>query len=91
MQTPKGLRRWVSAATDFTDHTPEANADKCEQPSPISVLEVLPYQEESPISDIKHEGKLRNKASENFVSMCFVYTKYVHIGLHNTSQCIYTQ
>ena len=37
------------ASMDNTSET--ITMDKCEQPSPISVLESLPYQEESPNSD----------------------------------------
>ena len=39
--------------------------DKCEQPSPISVLEILPYQEESPNSDTQE----------------ILHSKYQHQGI----------
>ena len=39
--------------------------DRCEQPSPISVLEILPYQEESPNSDTQE----------------ILHSKYQHQGI----------
>eukprot|EP00250_Pteridium_aquilinum_P009684 c18858_g2_i1 orf=405-3590(+) len=44
--TPSGLHQWTSMA-DLVDSASETSLDKCEQPSPVSVLEA-PFQEESP-------------------------------------------
>lgn len=50
---PPGLHQWTSIA-DLADTASDTSLDKCEQPSPVSVLET-PFQEESASSVDKRE------------------------------------
>ncbi|MCO5607577.1 hypothetical protein L7F22_061774 [Adiantum nelumboides] len=55
--TTSELPQWTSS-TDLADSSSDTSLDKCEQPSPVSVLE-MPFQEESPTSVDMRENEFK--------------------------------